>query len=178
MLKIFDVGEQKKLNKRILVMVIISFFVIAFAIIIPVTFYLHDLTVNAPERHNVFADIDELNKVGSLELLSAESDVPVGDVKVVDKRVYSYRAGEVSVCAFVIDDIAQIHGFIRNAVGDAVAINEEIYSGHKIIADGQKVKYLIFNGRNVLIADTDLGQGKMYDFIDTIDDELTIAVYA
>lgn len=37
MLKIFDVGEQKKLNKRILVMVIISFFVMAFAIIIPVT---------------------------------------------------------------------------------------------------------------------------------------------
>lgn len=171
-----DAKEQKKRSIRILVIIIITFIVVSFAIIIPVTFYLHDQMINTSERHYIFSDIDELNKVGSLELLSAESDVFVDDVKVVDKRVYSYRAGEVLVCVFVIDDIAQIHGFIYNTIGDAAITNEEIYSGYKLIVSGDEVKYLIFNGRNVLIADTDLGEGKMNDFISIIDDELTIAV--
>lgn len=171
-----DAKEQKKRNIRILVIVIIAFVVVSFAIIIPVTFYLYDQMINTSERHYIFSDIDELNKVGSLELLSAESDVIVDDVKVSDKRVYSYRAGEVSVCAFVLNEITQIHGFIRNAIGDAAATDEEIYSGYKFIVSGDEVKYLIFNGRNVLIADTDLGEDKMNDLVVALDNRLSVEV--
>ena len=53
--------------------------------------------------------LNTYNQDESLKLLSAESDVFVDDVKVVDKRVYSYRAGEVSVLAFVLDEITQLH---------------------------------------------------------------------
>lgn len=56
--------------------------------------------------------LNTYNQDESLKLLSAESDVFVDDVKVVDKRVYSYRAGEVSVLAFVLDEITQLHCFL------------------------------------------------------------------
>lgn len=176
MLNRVDASEQKKRNIRMLIIAIIIMIVVLFVITIPLAFYYHDLMTNATKCHYIFSDIDELNEVESLKLLSAEQDVFAYDIKVADEMIYSYCDGEVSLCAYVIDDITHIHDFIRNVVGDADVINEEFYFGYKIIVAEDQVKYLIFNGKNVLMANTNFGEEKMDEFIGIIDNELTIAV--
>lgn len=160
MLNRVDATEQKKRNIRILVIAIITTMVVLFVITIPLAFYYHDLMTNATKCHYVFSDIDELNEVESLELLSAEQDVFAYDIKVADKRIYSYCDGKVSLCACVIDDISQIHDLIRHLIGETYTTQESLYAEYKMYVDSDNTKYFIFNGKNLLIASTYSGAKK------------------
>lgn len=161
---------------RWIIMVLATVLLLQVVLVVPSVIDSANLYFYKTDRHYVFKDISELDCVRSIKLQNIERDVLISDVKISEKRQYSYDGDKVILYAYKLEDKSHMHELVRNLEGETYGTRFELSAGYHLSVFLNKADYFIYSDDSLLIVKTKSGVHKINEIILILDEKLSEAV--
>lgn len=176
MLDLICISAQKQQLWRWIIMVLLTLLLLQVVLIVPSAIETVNLYIYKTDRHYVFGDINELNFIRSIKLQSVEKDVVISDVKISEKRQYTYDEDKVALYAYKLEDGLQMHKLVEKLVGETYGTRVKSSEEYRFNAFLNKAEYFIYSGDSLLIVRTRFGAEKLNEIIMILDEKLSEVV--
>ena len=167
---------QKRQLWRWIVMVLLTLLLLSVVLMISSDIETIDLYIYKTRRHYVFGDINELDLIRSIKLQSVEKDVLISDVKISEKRQYTYDEDKVVLYAYKLEDGSQMNELVTSLVGETYGTQVKLSAEWHFDAFLDKAEYFVYSGDSLLIVKTGSGTKKLNEIILILDEKLSEAV--
>lgn len=167
---------QKRQLWRWIVMVLLTLLLLSVVLMISSDIETIDLYIYKTRRHYVFGDINELDLIRSIKLQSVEKDVLISDVKISEKRQYTYDEDKVVLYAYKLEDGSQMNELVTSLVGETYGTQVKLSAEWHFDAFLDKAEYIVYSGDSLLIVKTGSGTKKLNEIILILDEKLSEAV--
>ena len=167
---------QKRQLWRWIVMVLLTLLLLSVVLMISSDIETIDLYIYKTRRHYVFGDINELDLIRSIKLQSVEKDVLISDVKISEKRQYTYDEDKVVLYAYKLEDGSQMHELVTSLVGETYGTQVKLSEEWHFDAFLDKAEYFVYSGDSLLVVKTGSGTKKLNEIILILDEKLSEAV--
>lgn len=167
---------QKRQLWRWIVMVLLTLLLLSVVLMISSDIETIDLYIYKTRRHYVFGDINELDLIRNIKLQSVEKDVLISDVKISEKRQYTYDEDKVVLYAYKLEDGSQMNELVTSLVGETYGTRVKLSAEWHFDAFLDKAEYFVYSGDSLLIVKTGSGTKKLNEIILILDEKLSEAV--